>query len=49
MVLPCKKEEKQPLSGGRLVSCAEVGVYLQSKQHEPKTHEENWKDQLVPQ
>lgn len=49
IVSPCKKEEKKPLPWGRLVSGAEVGVDLQSKEHEPETHEENWKNQLVPQ
>lgn len=48
MVTPGKKEEKEPLPWGRLVSGAEVGVDLQSKQQQPETHEENWKDQLVP-
>lgn len=31
-VLPGKKEEKEPLSWGRLISGAEIGVDLQSKQ-----------------
>lgn len=41
-VLPGEKEEKEPLSRGGLVSGAEVGIDLQSKQQQPETHEENW-------
>lgn len=49
IILPGKKEEEESLSRGRLVSGAEVGVYLQRKQQQPETHKENWEDQLVPQ
>lgn len=48
-MLPGEEEEEEPLSGGGLVSGAEVGVDLQRKQQQPETHEENWQDQLVPQ
>ncbi len=48
-VRPGEEQEEQPLSGGRLVPCAEVGVDLQCKQHQPKAHEENRQNQLIPQ
>lgn len=48
-VKPGEEQEEQSLSGGRLVACAEVGVYLQCEEHQPEAHEENRQNQLIPQ
>lgn len=48
MSLPGKKEKKESLPWGRLVSGAEVGVDLQGEQQQPETHEKDRKNQLVP-
>lgn len=48
-VLPSEEKEEEPLSGGGLVSGAEIGVDLQCEQQQPEAHKENRQDQLVPQ